>query len=115
MAAARKKGGPRGAVKKARTLVRDALGAAQDTVQARVGNARDQAGETWDALESLFRSRVRKVLAELGVPAGDEVRQLARRVAELGDAVQALSGKSRVAAKRKPRVATERKSRRAAR
>jgi len=86
-------------------MVRDALEAAQDTVQARVGNAREQAGETWDALESLFRSRVRKVLAELGVPPGDEVRQLARRVADLEARVRDLSGKSRGTPGRKPRRA----------
>jgi poly(hydroxyalkanoate) granule-associated protein len=105
MAAVRKKGGPGGVTRKARRTVRDALVAAQDTVQARVGNAREQAGETWDALESLFRSRVRKVLAELGVPPGDEVRQLARRVAALEDTVQSLSGKASGAPRRKPRRA----------
>ena len=45
MAAGRKKSRPGSAARKARTMVRDALEAAQDTVQARVGNAREQAGE----------------------------------------------------------------------
>jgi predicted RecB family endonuclease len=104
-------------------MVRDALEAAQDTVQARVGNARAQADETWDALESLFRSRVRKVLAELGITPGDQVRQLASRVAELEGAVEALAGRTgapraKIRAPRargKARVAAGRKPRRAAR
>jgi len=105
MPAVRKKSRSGRAAGRARTMVRDALEAAQDTVQARVGNAREQAGETWDALESLFRSRVRKVLAELGVPPGNEVRQLARRVADLEARVRDLSGKSRGTPGRKPRRA----------
>jgi poly(hydroxyalkanoate) granule-associated protein len=104
-------------------MVRDALEAAQDTVQARVGNAREQAGETWDALESLFRSRVRKVLAELRVPPGDAVRELARRVAELEDTVERLAGRKGTPRARsrstkaggKARATTGRKPRRAAR
>ena len=77
----------------AEKMMRDAFESAQDTVQARLGTARDQAAETWDSLESLFQSRVQKALQQIGVPNADEIRLLTRRVAELNDSVNALAGK----------------------
>jgi poly(hydroxyalkanoate) granule-associated protein len=95
-------------------MIRDAFETAQSTMQVRVEGVRDQAGETWDNLEALFQNRVHKALRQIGVPNGDEIRLLTRRVAELNDAVQKLSRKSarptarRPAAKRKRSPARKR-------
>jgi poly(hydroxyalkanoate) granule-associated protein len=74
----------------ARRMVRDAFGTAQETLQSRVGGAREQAQETWDNLESLFQSRVQRAMHQLGVPTAEEIRVLTRRVAELNDSVSAI-------------------------
>jgi poly(hydroxyalkanoate) granule-associated protein len=77
----------------AEQMIRDTFEAAQGTVESRIDSAREQANETWDNLEALFQSRVHKALQQLGVPSGDEIRLLARRVAELNDNVKALAAK----------------------
>jgi len=77
----------------AEQMIRDAFEAAQDSVQTRIGSARDQATETWDNLEALFQSRVHKALQQLGVPSGEEIRLLNQRVAELNESVKALSAR----------------------
>jgi len=88
----------------AEQAIRDVFEAAQESVQARFGSARDQAAETWDNLESLFQSRVQKALNQIGVPSAEEIRVLTRRVEELNESVQALSARQvrakRAAAKR---------------
>jgi poly(hydroxyalkanoate) granule-associated protein len=81
-------------------VIRDAFESAQGSVQSRLGTAREQAGEAWDNLESLFQSRVQRALQQLGVPSPEEIRLLTQRVAELNDSVQALQA-SRVAGGRK--------------
>ena len=86
----------------AEQMIRDAFESAQGTVQTRIGSARDQATETWDNLEALFQSRVHKAMQQLGVPSGDEIRLLTRRVAELNDNVKALSAAQ--ARRRAPRA-----------
>jgi poly(hydroxyalkanoate) granule-associated protein len=92
--------------------VRDVLGAAQETLQSRVGGAREQAQETWDNLEALFQSRVQRAMHQLGVPTADEIRELSRRVAELNETVVASAGPQRAArktgAKRKKAAAPRR-------
>jgi poly(hydroxyalkanoate) granule-associated protein len=91
----------------AEKAIRDVFEAAQDTVQSRLGAARDQATETWDNIELLFQSRVQRALQQLGVPTADEIRLLTRRVAELNDNVKALSAKQargRTAATRRPQA-----------
>jgi len=101
----------------AEQVIRDAFEAAQGSVESRLGSARDQATETWDNLESLFQSRVHKALQQLGVPSGDEIRLLTRRVAELNENVKALAaqqarGRAGRARKAKaPRARAKRKSR----
>ena len=75
----------------AEQVIRDAFEAAQGSVESRLDSARDQANETWDNLEALFQSRVHKALQQLGVPSGDEIRLLTKRVAELNDNVKALA------------------------
>lgn len=74
-------------------MIRDVFESAQATMQTRVEGMREQATETWDNLEALFQSRVHKALRQIGVPNADEIRLLTKRVAELSDAVQKLSGR----------------------
>jgi poly(hydroxyalkanoate) granule-associated protein len=101
----------------AEQVIRDAFEAAQGTVESRLGSAREQANETWDNLETLFQSRVHKALQQLGVPSGDEIRLLTKRVAELNDNVKALAAsqaRARGGRKRKakaPRARAKRKAR----
>jgi poly(hydroxyalkanoate) granule-associated protein len=73
--------------------IRDVFEAAQESVESRLGTAREQATETWENLEALFQSRVQKALQQIGVPSAEEVRLLTRRVAELNASVKALSAK----------------------
>jgi len=75
-------------------LIRDVFESAQGSVQTRFGSAREQATESWDNLEELFRSRVQKALQQIGVPNASEIRLLTKRVAELNDNVKALSARS---------------------
>ena len=103
----------------AQRRVRDVLGAAQETLQSRVGGAREQAQETWDNLEALFQSRVQRAMHQLGVPTAAEIRELSRRVSELNEAVTASSRPRRAAkttgpkrkapAKRRPTAKRSRK------
>jgi poly(hydroxyalkanoate) granule-associated protein len=100
-------------------VIRDAFEAAQGTVESRLDSARDQANETWDNLEALFQSRVHKALQQLGVPSGDEIRLLTKRVAELNENVKALAarqargrgGRTRRAKAKAPRARAKRKAR----
>jgi poly(hydroxyalkanoate) granule-associated protein len=95
-------------------MIRDVFESAQDTVQSRIGSARDQATETWDNLEALFQHRVQKALQQLGVPSGDEIRLLTKRVAELNENVKALSARparGRRARGKAPRARAKRKTR----
>jgi poly(hydroxyalkanoate) granule-associated protein len=97
----------------AEKLVRDALDAAQDTVHARFSGAREQVGETWDNLELLFQTRVQRALQQIGVPNAEEIRLLTRRVAELNEAVKALTVRVERGAEgraRAPRKAATRKA-----
>ena len=103
----------------AEQVIRDAFEAAQGTVESRLDSARDQANETWDNLEALFQSRVHKALQQLGVPSGDEIRLLTKRVAELNENVKALSARqargrgrrTRKAKAKAPRARAKRKAR----
>jgi poly(hydroxyalkanoate) granule-associated protein len=100
----------------AEEVIRDAFESAQESVQTRLGSARDQATETWDNLETLFQSRVHKAMNQLGVPTAEEIRVLTRRVAELNDTVKTLSAKQarakraagKAPAKRRARAKTAR-------
>ena len=94
----------------AEQLIRDVFETAQESVQSRIGSARDQASETWDNIEALFQSRVQKAMQQLGVPSADEIRLLTRRVAELNENVKALSAK-RPRGGKNPRARAKRKTR----
>jgi poly(hydroxyalkanoate) granule-associated protein len=80
----------------AQQMVRDVFGSAQETLQSRVGGARDQAQGTWDNLESLFQTRVQRAMHQLGVPTAEEIRVLTRRVAELNENVKRVNARERV-------------------
>ena len=82
----------------AQQMVRDAFENAQETLQSRVGGARDQAQETWDNLEALFQGRVQRAMHQLGVPTAEEIRALTQRVAELNESVRRLEARERSAA-----------------
>ncbi len=96
----------------AEDVIREAFESAQESVQARLDSARDQATETWDNLEALFQSRVQKAMNQLGVPTAEEIRVLTRRVAELNDTVTTLSAKQ-ARAKRAARKAPAKRRARA--
>ena len=52
----------------------------RDAVEARVGQARERATDTWDRLEKVFEDRVQRALVKLGVPGRDDLRDLSSRV-----------------------------------
>ena len=79
----------------AQKMVRDAFENAQETVQTRVGGAREQAQETLDSLETLFQKRVERAMHQLGVPTAAEIRVLSQRVAQLNETVQRLDARAR--------------------
>ena len=80
----------------AQQMVRDVFETAQETLQSRVGGARDQAQGTWDNLESLFQTRVQRAMHQLGVPTAEEIRVLTQRVAELNENVNRVNARERV-------------------
>ena len=82
--------------------MRDVFKTAQETMQSRVGGAREQAQETWDNLEALFQSRVQRALHQLGVPTAEEIRALTRRVSELNDSVSKMVQRQLAAQPKKP-------------
>ncbi len=86
----------------AQRMVRDAFESAQDTVQTRVGGAREQAQETLDNLEALFQNRVQRAMHQLGVPTAEEIRVLTRRVAELNENVKRIDARARTGKSAKP-------------
>ena len=95
--------------------VRDAFESAQETLQSRVGGAREQAQETWVNLEALFQSRVQRAMHQLGVPTAEEIRALTRRVSELNDSVsriveRQLAAQPKKAARRGKRKAAARRA-----
>ena len=47
---------------------------------------------TWDKLEQVFEDRVARSLSSLGVPTKKDIETLSKRVAELTEVVQGLSG-----------------------
>jgi poly(hydroxyalkanoate) granule-associated protein len=89
--------------------VRDAFENAQETMQSRVGGAREQAQETWVNLEALFQSRVQRAMHQLGVPTAEEIRALTRRVSELNDSVSRIVARQHAAKPKKPAQRAKRK------
>jgi poly(hydroxyalkanoate) granule-associated protein len=73
--------------------VRRVLEAARGSVKSRLGEARNQATETWDNIEALVQHRVQVALHQIGVPSSSEIRLLTRRVEELSRDVKALAAR----------------------
>lgn len=65
---------------------------ARGNVESTLGQVRERSQETWDKLEKVFENRVSRALARLGVPRGDEIRDLTHRVEELSREVRKLTG-----------------------
>jgi poly(hydroxyalkanoate) granule-associated protein len=101
--------------KAADKAVRSALAEVQDMVGERMKTAQSQAGETLDNLEKIFQTRVHRVLNQLGVPSGDEIAALAKRVDALKDSVGRLTGLRRTPRKPARAKAGGRPRRKAAR
>jgi len=66
-----------------------------------VGKAATRATATWDKLEQVFEDRVARALQRLGVPTNKDIQALSKRVEQLTESVQKLSG-ARPAAKKAP-------------
>jgi poly(hydroxyalkanoate) granule-associated protein len=98
----------------AQRRVRDVFETAQETLQSRVGGAREQAQETWDNLEALFQSRVQRAMHQLGVPTAEEVRALTRRVSELNDTVSRINQRQQTTKPAKSAKPAKRAKRKAA-
>ena len=89
-----------GALHAAQKVVMQAIQGAQKTVNQRVDTTREQAGETWDNLETIFQTRVQRAIHQLGMPSAEDMRALNRRVDELAASVDRLSGARAVKPKR---------------
>jgi poly(hydroxyalkanoate) granule-associated protein len=61
-------------------------------VTGTVGKATKSATATWDKLEQVFENRVARALQRLGVPTNKDIHSLAKRVEELTDSVNKLTG-----------------------
>jgi poly(hydroxyalkanoate) granule-associated protein len=71
-------------------------------VTSNVGKAANRATATWDKLEQVFEDRVARALQRLGVPTNKDIQALSKRVEQLTESVQRLSGGTPAA--RKPTV-----------
>lgn len=83
--------------------VRNVVGTVQDSVSARVSGVRGQAVDAVDSLEKIFRTRVRRALTQLGVPSGQEIEALSKRVDALNANIGKLTRKRATPARRRTR------------
>ena len=67
----------------------------RDAVEARVGQARERATDTWDRLEKVFEDRVQRALTKLGVPGREELADLSRQVEGLTRELRRQGGTAR--------------------
>jgi poly(hydroxyalkanoate) granule-associated protein len=84
--------------KSARQFAGGSAEVVRDAVEARVGQARERATDTWDRLEKVFEDRVQRALVKLGVPGRDDIKDLSSRV----DALTAELRRQNAAGARKP-------------
>ena len=77
--------------KKTRNVAESAVGGIKDGVESKVGAVRKQAVDNWDKLETIFETRVARVLGQLGVPTADDVKKLSERVQTLANKVTAMN------------------------
>jgi poly(hydroxyalkanoate) granule-associated protein len=66
--------------KSARSFAGGRVDVVRDTVESRVGQARERATDTWDRLEKVFEDRVQRALVKLGVPGRGDLKDLSQRV-----------------------------------
>ena len=83
------------------------VGSVRNKLDAGVKSARGQASDAVDGLEKMFRTRVRRSLTQLGVPSGQDIEALSRRVdtlnANIGKLTRSRSTpRRRTPAKRAP-------------
>lgn len=71
------------------------------TIDSSMSQVRSQAGDALDNLETIFQTRVRRALTQLGVPSSDDVASLSMRVDQLTASINKLGAKS-VASRRSP-------------
>ena len=84
----------------------------RDAIEARVGQARERATDTWDRLEKVFEERVNRALVKLGVPGRDDLNALSDRVDALTAELRRQGGKA--PAKKAAAKATKAPARKAA-
>jgi poly(hydroxyalkanoate) granule-associated protein len=63
------------------------------TIDSGVSQVRGQAGDALDNLETIFQTRVRRALTQLGVPSSDDVASLSKRVDRLNANINKLARK----------------------
>lgn len=83
--------------------VRGIVGGVQDSLSARVSGVRGQAADAVDSLEKIFRTRVRRALTQLGVPSGQEIEALSKRVDTLNANIGKLTAKRPKSTRRRAR------------
>jgi poly(hydroxyalkanoate) granule-associated protein len=71
------------------------------TIDSGVSQVRGQAGDALDNLETIFQTRVRRALTQLGVPSSDDVASLSKRVDKLNASIGKLARKP-ASARRSP-------------
>jgi len=81
------------------------LGEVKATIDARVNQMRDQAGDAYENLEKIFQSRVHRALNQLGVPSAEDVDMLGKRVDELNANIGKLTRKRELNGKHPARAA----------
>ena len=90
--------------KKTRNVAESAVGGIKGEVESTVGAVRKQAVDNWDKLETIFETRVARVLGQLGVPTADDVKKLSERVQSLAGRVTSMTqtAKPKKAVAKKP-------------
>ena len=100
----------RKAVEQSTSAVRSKVSGTKGGVENKLNEARKQAEDRWDKLETVFEERVARVMASLGVPTGDELNRLSAQVEKLSGQVSALAKQPRPAPKAAPKKATTKKA-----
>ena len=77
--------------KKTRNVAESAVGGIKGEMESTVGAVRKQAVDNWDKLETIFETRVARVLGQLGVPTAEDVNKLSARVQTLASKVTAMT------------------------
>ena len=89
----------------ARKALQDVVGSVQSGVDARVSKLRGRAADAMENLENIFRTRVHRALTQLGVPSGEDIAALSKRVDALNANIHKLARQRKIAVKARPRSA----------